>query len=63
MFHSLHHFKSANNFRCLKTQFACCLTMMSIPKQTKFITYVNLNVCVLCDLPPGRLSDSDANSD
>lgn len=37
--------------------------LVSIPKQTKFITYVNLNVCVLCDLPPGRLSDSDANSD
>lgn len=59
MFHSLHDFKSANNFRCLKTQFA----LVSIPKQTKFITYVNLNVCVLCDLPPGRLSDSDVNSD
>lgn len=37
--------------------------LVSIPKQIKFITYIDLNVCVLCDLPPGRLSDSDANSD
>lgn len=63
MFHSLHDFKSANNFRCLKMLNHDAFALVSIPKQTKFITYVNLNVCVLCDLPPGRLSDSDVNSD
>lgn len=39
------------------------IALVSIFVQIKFLTYVMLNVSVSCDLPPGRLSDSDANSD
>lgn len=39
------------------------ISLVSIFVQIKFLTYVMLNVSVSCDLPPGRLSDSDANSD
>lgn len=37
--------------------------LVFIFKKIKFIIYVNLNVCVLCDLFLGCLSDSDVNLD